>query len=187
MNGPALLERLNFGQAAATRRVKARDADIVLSNEILAVSRAEKAGIWPLLRASPEGLEAAEAEARLASVGPNLIGREGCPNLVQELWGRAKNPLNALLLSLAVISYFLGDVRAAIVISVIVLLAIVMAFIQEHRSNDAAAKLRAMVKIGTSVKRRHAGQGAGENPSNGFHRDPDGAARARRHRAPFGG
>jgi hypothetical protein len=30
------------------------------------------------------------------------------------LGGRAKNPLNALLLSLATVSYFLGDVRAAV-------------------------------------------------------------------------
>ena len=76
---------------------------------------------------------------------------------MQELWARAKNPLNALLLSLAIIVYFLGDVRAAVVISVIALLAIVTAFIQEHHSNDAAAKLRTMVKITASVKRRGAG------------------------------
>jgi hypothetical protein len=58
-------------------------------------------------------------EARLALVGPNLITHEGHPSIVQELWARAKNPLNALLLSLAVIFYFLSDVRAAVVISVI--------------------------------------------------------------------
>ena len=72
--------------------------------------------------------------------------------------------MNALLLGLAVISYFLGDFRAAVVISVIVLLTVVTAFIQEHRSNDAAAKLRAMVKMVASVKRR----GTGEDQSNGF-------------------
>ena len=76
---------------------------------------------------------------------------------MQELWARAKNPLNALLLSLAVIFYFLGDVRAAVVISVIVLLAIVTAFIQDIHSNDAAANSRTMVKITASVKRRGAG------------------------------
>ena len=113
-------------------------------------------------------LEPAEVEARLALVGPNLITREGHPSIVQELWARAKNPLNALLLSLAVIFYFLGDVRAAVVISVIVLLAIVTAFIQEHHSNNAAAELRAMVKITASVKRRGAGRAAGEDQSNGF-------------------
>jgi P-type Mg2+ transporter len=168
MNGPTLLDRLNFRQAAAARRVKARDTDIVLSNEILAVSRSEEAGIWPRLRTSPNGLEATEAQARLASVGPNVITREGRPSVLRELWGRAKNPLNALLLSLATVSYFLGDIRAAIVIAIMVILAITTAFVQEHRSNDAAAKLRAMVKTTASVKRRGARPDAGENQSNGF-------------------
>jgi P-type Mg2+ transporter len=104
----------------------------------------EKA-IWALLRTSPEGLDPAEAEARLASVGPNLVTRKGRPSVLRELWGRVKNPLNALLVSLATVSYFLGDIRAAIVIAIMVILAITTAFIQEHRSNDAAAKLRAIV------------------------------------------
>ena len=53
-------------------------------------------------------------------------------------------------------------------ILVIVTLAILMAFIQEHRSNDAAARLRAMVKITTSIRRR--GDNAAETPaaSRGF-------------------
>ena len=168
MRGPTLLDRLNFRQAAAERRVKARDTDIVLSNEILAVSQSEEAGICPRLRTSPNGLEATEAQARLASVGPNVITREGRPSVLRELWGRAKNPLNALLLSLATVSYFLGDIRAAIVIAIMVILAITTAFVQEHRSNDAAAKLRAMVKTTASVKRRGARPDAGENQSNGF-------------------
>jgi P-type Mg2+ transporter len=40
--------------------------------------------------------------------------------------------LNALLLSLAAVSYFLGDIRAAIVIAIMVVLAITTAFTQEH-------------------------------------------------------
>ena len=47
MNGPTLLDRLNFRQAARARRVKARDTDIVLSNEILAVSRSEESSPLP--------------------------------------------------------------------------------------------------------------------------------------------
>jgi P-type Mg2+ transporter len=54
---------------------------------------------------------------------------------------------------LATVSYFLGDVRAAVVIAAMVVLAIATAFIQEHRSNEAAAKLRAMVRTTASVRR----------------------------------
>jgi Mg2+-importing ATPase len=107
VNAPTLFDRLNFLRAAPKLHTEARDTDIALSNEILGVSRADNEAIWALLRTSPEGLDANEAEARLASVGPNLIAREAHPSVVQELLGRAKNPLNALLLSLATVSYFL--------------------------------------------------------------------------------
>ncbi|WP_245276335.1 magnesium-translocating P-type ATPase [Methylocapsa aurea] len=145
-----------------------RDADISLSREILELSRADQKAIWTMLRASPDGLDAAEAKARLALVGPNIIAKEGRPSVVKEIWGCAKSPLNALLLSLAVVSYFLGDFRAAVVIAIMVVLAVTTAFIQEHRSNNAAAKLRAMVKTTASVKRRGAAIPAGEDLSQGF-------------------
>ena len=100
-----------------------------------------------------EGLSQAEADARLTKFGPNLVAREAKASILQELWSRARNPLNGLLLSLATVSYFSGDVRAAVVIAFMVVLAITTAFIQEHRSNEAAAKLRAMVHTTASVRR----------------------------------
>ena len=102
---------------------------------------------------SPDGLTEAEAAARLLRTGPNLVAREARQTIPQELAGRAKNPLNALLLSLAAVSWFTGDARAAIVICVMVILSVTLAFLQEHRSNQAAAKLRAMVKTRASVHR----------------------------------
>jgi P-type Mg2+ transporter len=102
---------------------------------------------------APEGLSETEAEARLEKVGPNLVARERQATILEELWGRAWNPLNALLLTLATVSYFLGDVRAAVVIALMVILAITTAFVQEHRSNQAAARLRAMVHTTASVRR----------------------------------
>ena len=100
-----------------------------------------------------EGLSETEAAARLRKFGPNLVAREHKATIPEELWSRASNPLNALLLTLAIVSYFLGDVRAAIVIAAMVVLAITTAFIQEHRSNAAAARLRAMVHTTASVRR----------------------------------
>ena len=102
---------------------------------------------------SLEGLSVAEADARLAKFGPNLVAREGKAGILRELWGRARNPLNALLLTLAAVSYFSGDARAAVVITSMVVLSITTAFIQEHKSNEAAAKLRAMVHTTATVRR----------------------------------
>ena len=58
--------------------------------------------------------------------------------------------------------------RAAIVILIMVVLAITTAFVQEHRSNDAAAKLRAMVKTMANVKRRGVAVAATDDQSQGF-------------------
>jgi P-type Mg2+ transporter len=126
---------------------------LVQADEILAASAMDKDTLLDWLHSAPEGLDAAEAAARLAAVGPNIVAQNGRPSFLDELWGRAKNPLNALLLGLAAASYFLGDASAAVIISVIVTLAVTMAFVQEHRSNDAAAKLRDVVKTMASVKR----------------------------------
>lgn len=124
--------------------------------------------LWVLSALSPDaacgrlgssiaGLGAEEAGQRLTIYGPNVVAREGKPTIVEEIWSRTKNPLNALLLTLAVVSYCLGDMRAAVVIVIMVFLSVLTAFIQEHRSNEAAARLRAMVKTTASVRRADGG------------------------------
>lgn len=166
MDGSALLTRFNFFHRVTDTVSHA--ANSIPSQALLATSRTNEDSLWALLQTSPEGLEQTEAEMRLVADGPNLIAQEGPPSLAQELWGRAKNPLNALLLALAAISYFLGDLGSAAVILVIVALAIAMAFVQEHRSNAAAVKLRALVKTTASVKRRGDPSVTTQYSSNGF-------------------
>ena len=117
------------------------------------VSRLQPSDACARAESSLEGLSRMEADARLKKFGLNLVAREGKATILQELWSRARNPLNALLLTLATVSYFSGDVRAAVVITSMVVLAITTAFIQEHKSNEAAAKLRAMVHTTASVRR----------------------------------
>ena len=106
------------------------------------------------LGTTSDGLTTEAAAQRLSALGPNLVAHERQQSIVAELIGRARNPLNFLLLALAAISYVLGDKRAAAVIAVMVLLSVSLAFIQEHRSNQAAARLRAMVRTTATVLRR---------------------------------
>jgi P-type Mg2+ transporter len=100
------------------------------------------------------GLTLDQVTERLRSVGPNQVAQQAHHTILRELAGRSINPLNLLLLSLATASYFLGDHRAAIVIAVMVVLSISLGFIQEHRSNNAADKLRRMVSINATVRRQ---------------------------------
>ena len=144
--------------ASAKKRPK---YDRTQADELFVLSRLGGDVACKRLASSPQGLSADEVALRLDQYGHNLITRERQPTIPEEIWRRANNPLNALLVTLAVVSYFLGDVRAAIVIIVMVLLSIITAFIQEHRSNEAAARLRAMVKTTASVRRSN-GVGHGD-------------------------
>jgi len=130
----------------------------IASSEVLS----ELAGVSPdealqRLHSTVNGLAVDEVVQRLRTTGPNQVAHEVRHTIFGELASRTINPLNLLLLSLATASYFLGDLRAAIVISVMVALSVSLGFLQEHRSNKAADGLRRMVRTTTTVRRRTTG------------------------------
>jgi Mg2+-importing ATPase len=132
-----------------------RHRDASIAQRLLDAAAAEPEVLLKELGTTHEGLTAETAAEKLVALGPNLVAHERRQGLLQELIGRAKNPLNFLLFTLAAVSYFLGDQRAAAVIAAMVLLSVSLAFVQEHRSNNAAARLRAMVRTTATVLRRH--------------------------------
>jgi Mg2+-importing ATPase len=139
-----------------------------IEHELERIAAADPVEALRLAESDQRGLTDQEALIRLKRFGPNSIAREGRPSIFAELSGRAMNPLNALLLTLAVVSYVLADARSAVVIAVMVILSIGLGFIQEHRSNDAAAKLASMIRTRASVKRR---DGREHPPTPGLPRD----------------
>ncbi|MBO0750769.1 MAG: magnesium-translocating P-type ATPase [Bradyrhizobiaceae bacterium] len=145
-------DALTPGHAATPPQARLRH-ETTLSGELAAASRWDCGEALQRLGGAGDGIDAAEAAARLQRFGANRVANERHGGAVRELLGRARDPLNTLLLTLAVVSYLLGDLRAAAVIAAMVVLSIVTAFVQEHRSNEAAARLRALVKTTASVKR----------------------------------
>ncbi len=131
----------------------ATSAGAVLSNELRATACATPAEALARLESRPEGLSSQAAAARRRRCGLNQIARAGPPSIWRELWTRTRNPLNALLIALAALSWVLSDARAALVIAAMVILSVALGFIQEHRSNAAAAKLAGMVRTLASVRR----------------------------------
>jgi Mg2+-importing ATPase len=115
-----------------------RHRDAAIAQRLIDAAAAEPEELLKQLGATSEGLTTEAAAQRLSALGPNLVAHERQQSLVEELIERAKNPLNFLLLSLATLSYFLGDRRAAAVIAVMVLLSISLAFLQEHRSRPGS-------------------------------------------------
>jgi len=57
------------------------------------------------LGGTAEGLNAGQVKARLRSVGPNQVAKAAHHTIIGELVSRSINPLNLLLLTLAVASY----------------------------------------------------------------------------------
>jgi P-type Mg2+ transporter len=145
---------LRFLDLSPTRGEAAARVDPGFSSELMSASRMTESECFAWRSSSPEGLSESDAANRLALHGPNLIAQEKPPSLLREFLERAANPLNALLATLAAASWLLGDVHSSVVVLLIVLLATLMAFVQEHRSNDAAARLRSMVTSMATVKRR---------------------------------
>ena len=115
------------------------------SVELLEKARADSDTVLKELKSQLGGLSEAEAGSRLKQVGTNEIVREKRQSALMRLLSNVKNPLVLLLSALGVLSYLTGDLRATIVIFVMVVLGVVLRFYQELRADNAAAKLQAMV------------------------------------------
>jgi P-type Mg2+ transporter len=99
------------------------------------------------------GLSGAEAKARLARFGPNLIRGSHDRSLLLQYLTRFRNPLVVILLVASVVSAFTGEVANFLIIAGIVLLSVTLDFVQEHRANAAAEKLRQSVSVRATVMR----------------------------------
>jgi len=96
------------------------------------------------LETSASGLTAAEAARRLEAYGPNELQALATQSAWHTFFAQFQNALILILLSGTVISAFMGHTLEAVVITVIVLFAVLLGFIQEHRAGRALEALRRM-------------------------------------------
>ncbi|HTD15203.1 MAG TPA: magnesium-translocating P-type ATPase, partial [Chthoniobacterales bacterium] len=101
------------------------------------------------LGTNEQGLGDREAQARLAKWGPNEVTAVGTVPLVWQFLKNFGNPFVALLCTLSLISFFLGNLQGGVLILVMVTISVLLRFIQEFRSSRTVAELRALV--GTTV------------------------------------
>jgi len=97
------------------------------------------------LNTTSNGLSPQEVESRLEEYGPNAVAKEKRQTWLMRLWDNFKNPLVILLTILGIISFLTGDLRATVMIFLMVLLGIVLRYFQESRADKAAEQLQAMV------------------------------------------
>jgi Mg2+-importing ATPase len=126
------------------------------------------------LGTAAEGLSADEAARRAGTYGKNQVAREDRKSVAEQIVRLLLNPLNVMLLVLAVINFvFLQDLESGGIVSLMVTLSVVLSYVQENRSNNAAEKLRAMVSTTASVLR----QGG---PNEAKPSEPDASAEMRK-------
>src|ERR671915_1752589 len=105
------------------------------------------------LKSSPRGLTAAEAAKRLEEFGPNELEVAGRVSPWAILLEQFKNVLIIILLLATALSAFLGHGVEAIAITVIVLFAVILGFVQEYRAERAIEALREMSAPAATVIR----------------------------------
>ncbi|MHB1951088.1 MAG: magnesium-translocating P-type ATPase [Acidiferrobacteraceae bacterium] len=109
--------------------------------------------LYETLGTRNDGLTPDEAEARLEQYGRNEIVHEKPDAWYWQLLKAFNNPFILLLLLLALVSIFSGDFASPIVIGSMVLVSVVLRFVQEFRSTQAAEQLKAMVSTTATVRR----------------------------------
>lgn len=125
-----------------------------LNQRLLSEARADLPQLLAQLGTSRLGLSETEVEGLREQHGFNEVEHESAVRWWRHLWLSYNNPFNLLLTLLALVSIFTKDLQGAVVISVMVLLATLMRFFQERRSNRAADALKQRVSNTASVRRR---------------------------------
>ena len=83
-------------------------------------ARADAATALTQLNTTSNGLSPQEVETRLEEYGPNVVAKEKRQTWLMRLWDNVKNPLVILLIVLGIISFLTGDLRATVIIFLMV-------------------------------------------------------------------
>ncbi len=119
------------------------------------------------LDSSQDGLLSLEADQRLAKYGKNLVSHERPLPWYRQLIQSFMDPFIGVLLILAIASLFTEFILAppqdqnltsVIIISILILIAALLSFIQEYQASQAADKLLGLVKNTTLIIRKETGR-----------------------------
>jgi Mg2+-importing ATPase len=99
------------------------------------------------------GLSQAEAEDRLARLGPNLMQPSQSRSILKKIVHRILNPLIAILITAAAISGISGDVGSFVIILLVIGMSLTLDIVQEQRAELTAEALQRSVAIHADVVR----------------------------------
>jgi P-type Mg2+ transporter len=113
----------------------------------------DAAAVFQRFATRPEGLTTDVAQSRLTEFGPNVLAKDQRAGFGTLLWHAVLNPLVILLAVLATVSVVTGDIRAATMMTVMIVLGVGLKLFQEAKADSAAAKLKAMISVTATVLR----------------------------------
>jgi len=124
-----------------------------------------------MFESAPEGLTEDQVEEKLLAGGLNEVHHEKAPSWVKQLFEAFVNPFIGVLLIIATVSFYIdvlrpifghkpdeADYKTVITVGIMVLISSLLRFFQEFRSNQAAEKLKGMVKTTATVLRKEVGR-----------------------------
>ena len=127
------------------------------ANALHDAALAESADVLQRLNTTATGLTEDEAAARLEQFGPNEVAAEAQHGWLQRIWTAVRNPLVILLMVLAVLTFATAtsasDTIGGWVMLTMVALGLSLRFVQETKADNAAAKLKAMIKVTATALR----------------------------------
>ena len=145
-------------------RARAAAPDAAQTRRLLHLAQLQQAELLAALDARLDGLDAEQVTQRLEQHGANSIAGDAVRPWYLEIAQRLINPLNLLLLALAVVSFLTDDLVGAAIMTIMVAVAVVVGYVQESRSSRAVAALRSMVSNTALVRRPDLADGRGEVP-----------------------
>ena len=106
-------------------------------------------------RSNIKGLTYDNVTTLQENLGLNAIETEIKRSNLYHLWTCYSNPFNILLSVLAIVSFVTGELKATVVISIMVIVSTLLRFFQERKSYNATSKLKEMVSNTVFVLRQN--------------------------------
>ncbi|MGG2066110.1 magnesium-translocating P-type ATPase [Bacillus sp. S14(2024)] len=148
------MHQTNKGTSKRNKQTSHNQEVMKQNNEILVeVAARDVQSALAFLDTTPNGISEKEAERRIDTHGRNEVVHEKPPAWYVQLLLSFKNPFIFVLLALGVLSFLTDDMKGTIVVTVMVILSATIRFLQEFRSQQAAEKLKAMVRTTATVSR----------------------------------
>ena len=155
---------MNIKKGLLNRNMHNHGLDTASELRLKQAAANDKPDFLSMLESHEKGLSISEAKNRSHSYGLNEVAHEKAPKWYIQFFQAFINPFIGVLFVLAIISLITDviiqapayrDYTTVLIISIMVFLSVMLRFIQEFRSNQAAEKLKSMVKTTATVIRKN--------------------------------